>query len=289
MRALDEKLANALGEQAGEYPSLCNDNYERHVFAEKSKFYNQVMSDGFVFNPYIHRRWLPYQYKKLCKNEILDPKLSAEEAYKFLLSEFNKLMLLSAHDREAFQERSKFFTVDTFKTIFVSIIDEVCCEIKELIKVKAGYFYIPAHPLVGSEYCKFIGFKTVNVKSGKISVDYNGILNNLEECKKAILNCKGYFSLKRTWDRKYIFIQFDLRNIRNDSFWETFYEAYFKSGGYYSCKDLIMFHGGMIGDLKGIDAHNKLREYLDAGENEKFFHNLYKEIKNEKGETLWLK
>ena len=32
-------------------------------FAKNSKFYGQVMKDGHIFNPYMHRRFLPAQFR----------------------------------------------------------------------------------------------------------------------------------------------------------------------------------------------------------------------------------
>ena len=33
-------------------------------FGKNSQFYKQEMSDGHIFNPYIHRRWLPAQFRR---------------------------------------------------------------------------------------------------------------------------------------------------------------------------------------------------------------------------------
>lgn len=67
------------GVKAKDYPSLNIENILRekgHTFGKKSRFYKQIMQDGFVFNPYVHRRWLPYQFLDCAKNTYVSERRS---------------------------------------------------------------------------------------------------------------------------------------------------------------------------------------------------------------------
>ena len=60
-----EKSLEKAGVDTKKYPSLAMQNilgYQGKAFAENSYLYRKIMKDGHVFNPYIHRRWLPYQF-----------------------------------------------------------------------------------------------------------------------------------------------------------------------------------------------------------------------------------
>ena len=56
-------------------------------FAKKSDLYNKIMLDGNVFNPYIHRRFLPHQYIHLIEQYSgdIDAAISREYHFKYAL------------------------------------------------------------------------------------------------------------------------------------------------------------------------------------------------------------
>lgn len=122
-----EKSLEKAGVDTKKYPSLAIQNilgYQGKAFAENSYFYKKVMEDGHVFNPYVHRRWLPYQfmnaiywrrqyyiggvtYDEMFEKELIKSGDSDnwKHMYEKLEKEINALYTLSKRDKRAYKER----------------------------------------------------------------------------------------------------------------------------------------------------------------------------------------
>lgn len=122
-----EKSLEKAGVDTKKYPSLAMQNilgYQGKAFAENSYLYRKIMEDGHVFNPYIHRRWLPYQfmnavhwtrqyyaetigYVKMLEKELMLG--NNVDNWKYMYDKFGKelnaLYTLSKRDKKAYKER----------------------------------------------------------------------------------------------------------------------------------------------------------------------------------------
>ena len=101
-------------------------------FGKHSQFYRQVMADGNIFNPYIHRRFLPAQFRRNVRiagyngiHDFVKKSYTWNYVIRFLKEECAKLAMLERRDREAFVERSQFFTLEDMKVILTQYVDAV--------------------------------------------------------------------------------------------------------------------------------------------------------------------
>lgn len=126
-----EKSLQKAGVDTKKYPSLSMQNilgYKCKSFGENSHWYKQIMEDGHVFNPYIHRRWLPHQFMdKVYWGVGYNPEFDywdmidtyvreMNNTYNFhyiyqkLLKELNAQYTLHKRDKKAYEERKAAFS-----------------------------------------------------------------------------------------------------------------------------------------------------------------------------------
>lgn len=206
-----EKSLEKAGVDTKKYPSLAMQNilgYQGKAFAENSHWYKKIMKDGHVFNPYVHRRWLPYQFMNNiywkrrwnggvhvgyvdfvrdyiadCENFDRYPSI-----YEKLEKEANALYTLYKKDKKAYMER------------------------------KAAFDY-------GDVFFK--GILPADVKEGEIDdKNFSRIKDKLESEKS---RCRWY------WGRQITMLHLD-RGFRND-----IGNALACSGIYFTLKHLLMF------------------------------------------------
>lgn len=144
MRSKDMEMVNALGERSQKYFSLMNYQAVERNFGENSQFYKKVMKDGHVFNPYIHRRWLPSQFVHIWKSyktkaaRINHAKiLTVEYHIRLITDEVQKQATLYKYDKEAYYERSKFYTFDLMRHV---LEQHMCSIYSYLVDVSYMYF-----------------------------------------------------------------------------------------------------------------------------------------------------
>lgn len=269
MRTTDEILRQELGDQANKYPSLNNiETYEPRVFAKNSQFFNQVMEDGNIFNPYIHRRWLPVEFEELY-NAAINSNLELEDVYErkynhvnyvipFVIGEVNRLYMLSKYDSKAYEERSKFFTPDVVSNILLLSVEEMNESIKRFSN------------LAGVHYVKTYHFK-LKPKSNLSIDDYgkvNEVINSVVDYKNEMEQCERFLRNHRTLYEIYKACQ-TLREIEfyNNCMyaesWKEFYKAFSKAGVYYTLKHNIMFRGWHKEGKKREDLE-RLRRSLES-------------------------
>lgn len=120
-------------EETGELrPVTLKDRDEVYAFAEKSRYHGRLMADGHIFHPYIHRRFIAKQFRELIKHYGCHGILNAvattrswDYAIGVLRKEVHRLANLQKHDRSAFEERSRFFTLDCCRQIITQYVLEV--------------------------------------------------------------------------------------------------------------------------------------------------------------------
>ncbi len=288
MRRSDEALAKALGERAEGYLSLSNEETcKRKYFARKSEFYQKIMNDGYVFNPYIHRRWLPAQYSRI-KNKVsldyLRDILHIDYIYYLIVDEINKLYTLSKYDKEAYYERKSFFTIDVCKEVLLAYYEGLKNSLTTSLYNVGGqrefdYFVFPSsmttvttmkllRGLDGKIYSKQETEKTDEIICKEINKQVDSI-------KEADTYAELRFIIKKSI--------FNGKKIRYTSYPRTevptcFYEAFWKSGAYYSIKHKIMFEHRTLNEKSGIEGCTFLRELLDEGVDPKKLHDIYMEM-----------
>ena len=59
-----EVVISIKDKETGQLRELPLNTAMEQFFGKNSKFYKQIMADGNIFNPYIHRRFLPAQFRR---------------------------------------------------------------------------------------------------------------------------------------------------------------------------------------------------------------------------------
>ena len=298
MRSKDVELAEKLGERSKEYYSLCNfEQMEERVFAPNSKFHGQIMEDGYVFNPYIHRRWLPARYKSMQKTcEIFDKSMKdlivtydRKYSIEVTLDELRKLEYLRKTSKEAFDERKQFFTANVIKRVFIQ-------ELRNLIVYASN----PSngHSYADGEEMMYLIYNVGIVPAEKVTTleknPWNGLYQEksrvkptpfLDKLRKRIAlleEADTYYEISKAIKGLPI-----PNNINYDNFYirefeglywkpnDEFTEAYHLAGAYYTLKNDIMFEGKEVNGLKGAAACAYIRELLNAGATAEDFDGLF--------------
>ena len=292
----EERMQQVLGEDAQQYAALRNKStYKEAHFAGSSKFYEQIMADGEIFNPYIHRRWLPGQYAHIVECvKIGCPKYNTMEEYfkwmydtkycvKYATSEIYKLYILRSYSKKAYTERSKFFTIEVLREILKTWVDNV---IDHMNYVLLNFNHVPNYLFIYDQKIfaeqeltnviidKYIQRKKVNT--------YDAYLSDLKTISMHLEKVNNIFDLKKIVDKILRRecsrqIPFPLKGAFQVP--DSFYEAFWKSGAYYSIKSKIMTseNSNAGSDLKD------LRQLLDNGTTAKEFHEIYlKMVREEK-------
>ena len=97
------------------------------MLAKKSSMYGLIMADGYIFNPYIHRRFLPKQFiENFGSFDDYLSKITIDKAIKYVIKEIEILSFLQSADKDSFLERRKFFTFNTIRSVLNFAIDEFC-------------------------------------------------------------------------------------------------------------------------------------------------------------------
>lgn len=199
-------------------------------YAENSELHNKIMADGNVFNPYIHRRFLPSQYLELIRAVSGDDRhmfdafrrrYSAKYALRYIDKEVGKLSLLSKIDVKTFRERARFFT---FSVVYDFI--EVACS-----RMWDGMMYGFWDN----------GFGTYRTRDRNPDFEYK-YKNLLDKIKK----CNGYSNLYDVLNEDEIYqtlMKSDFLNRYDCSISNMFITAFIASGAFYTMKHLVMFEG----------------------------------------------
>lgn len=199
------------------------------LYAKNSKFYGKIMDDGEVYNPYIHRRWLPFQYLHILNRDldVVFVNMPANYIIKYSIKEINTLIWLSKHDRATFEERSMFFSVPV-----------LLGAIRTAVKTMSTFAY------------------------------YKGSMEEIERLEKNIntyqqlkVFCDMLYDkkFKVPWESKgnILFDQNCLDKWKN---------AYFSEGAYFTMKHLIMFEGFLYKANNTSDSLSNLKQLAKSGE-----------------------
>ena len=227
-------------------------------FGKHSQFYKQVMADGNIFNPYIHRRFLPAQFRRNVRiagyNGIYDYVrrfYSWNYVVRFLKEECAKLAMLENRDREAFEERRAFFTLEDMKRIMAQYVQTVCDVLdREYARVKAD------KPLLRHDGPVYICPKGMS----RIRLPHvRPMKHRFTMFSRDVENCGTYAEMSR------LINGFDFAKLSADlPVSHTFAERFIESGAYYTFKQMIMFEGLSLG---GSDVVENLKLMKERGRN----------------------
>ncbi len=249
-------------------------------FAKNSRFYKQVMEDGHIFNPYIHRRFLPAQFKRNIREagyngieSFIQKHYGWNYVTRFLPEECAKLAMLERRDRTAFMERSRFFTLRDMQSILYAYVDEVLAVLDQgLASSKA--MYTPNTEKMSQywngrgELCTSLKANrqkppmTCNIKGiGVMKKDHiRPMKYRFGKFKEAIALCKSYADLSALMDG------FDFCMLDKSSFscWH-FARCFIESGAFYTLKHMIMFEGLSLQGASTTDSLEILNQYHVGG------------------------
>lgn len=267
MRNKDEKLCEALGNNANRYFALSNAPIKEKHFADGSSFFEKIMDDGHVYNPYIHRRWLPSQFLNIYKanktagsREFYFTENYLNNAYvpTLLIGEVKRLYTLYEYDREAYFEREKFFTVEILKEGLLEILKHQY-DVALNIEAPCGY--------KGAVYDKHFGHISVRSRMYPESSIPSSLLETLEECIckverartiRQLFNCVRNFP-DYQWDKKEVVKALNKETLKEIA------KAFDHAGVYFTIKHLVMFRGKAYKGIYKNEGLNLLRDDLFTG------------------------
>lgn len=226
------------------HPINLNGMSEVKAFAEKSRFHDQVMADGHIFNPFVHRRFIAAHFTRLIKEygcAGVENGVSHlhhwDYAIDLLRKEVRTLRNLEKHDQSCFQERSKFFTLDRCGWILADYTSAVC---------------------------EFIDRRASESSSDRIHIDHMPILKkNIRPMKHRFVVLAAHAKACRTYDElDKLLSEFDWVQLPKElrlpyCFTNPFVEA----GAYFTLKHHMMFEGKTMYGLNQQRSLKMLRDY----------------------------
>lgn len=244
------------GKNISKYASLEGLNnfssQKQQLFGKKSFYYGSIMEDGFIFNPYVHRRFLPTQFKRIVRfnfslediknnteEDIYEQLASVSNCFcgyfsighiiKYMEKEIHTLLILQEKDTSAYMERSKFLNVETVLSTIKGILD----------------------------LCKSYGVSHYGL--GRMIEAYDRLAQEptLTILEKFLIT--NYFPYKHIDCPR----EESLREIR---------ESFFKSGLYFSIKNELMFNLSeeKIKDIYGTNKFDSLEGIRESLLKDKF-------------------
>lgn len=223
---------------------------QRAAIAMTSQFYNKIMADGYIFSPYSHRRYIAVQFKRLLKrygftgieNGVIQS-YSWDYAIDILRKEVHKLKSLQKHDKDAFKERSRFFTLDACGAILADYVDAVCRHIDDCV---------PRRPL--DDFC-VSGYGVV--KRGNIRPMKYRFTRLVDKAR----DCQTYAEMDDLLSG-FKWLKLPNKTKLTIAFAKPFVEA----GAYYTLKHDMMFEGlrmhGKNQQESLSELRNRRRDYL---------------------------
>lgn len=278
MRSKDVELAEKLGEKSKEYYSLNNTDKIEVDFAQKSGFHGQIMGDGYIFNPYIHRRWLPAQYSRITAQTkryhipvetYVEKYYSMQHLLDIVKKEIGKLELLRRSDTKAFEERKMFFTVDVVKKVMDAYLRKMLEHVtNDMLHYTYSDFF---HTGYGSSFLCIPSSMVTKVE--KIEKDFDGSLrikteyrptkfiNALLESISNIEKADTYYEIQKEI-KKYAENFETFTDVKLPS---EFFRAFHLAGAYYTLKNEIMFNSKEVNGKVGAEACAAIKDMLMSG------------------------
>lgn len=299
MRGKDEVLKEALGDSGSKYTSLCtNGRYEQKIFAPRSHFHGEIMNDGYIFNPYIHRRWLPSQYELLSLRnayfketfkETFLRNADAQYISTIVVNEVNKMIVLSKYDRGAYAERRHFFTVDVCKEVLSQFLRKAGESLVENNMAQTGYRFSSSKISIHNGIVTLIEEEDLEksqlIDTYTISTVYKitPLMQAIDNVLDKIEHARSYYTIQKALN-EVRYERFDFKKLNIDDVPEVFYESFFSAGAFYSLKNQILFTEKKIDGKTGKEAYEHIIKMVEDGATWEELHALYLQVK---GAWLW--
>lgn len=248
-------------------PMIVADDYDKNTVFREDYIAQQIISDGYVRNTKLHRRfvmaqmfhmlnYVSYNGRESGYNACLKNMYGYQYTLDMMLEEIRVLCKLEDRDKESFEERNKFFT----KSVVVAVLEDYVDKLEK---------YVDTLP---NKNCKGVPYKKIKGQN---------IFND-------DLDRKLYSPLKRKinqirYTNSYVMIYNYMKDFMRDMIklpYDTpkskvWIDAYKGEGAYYTLKNLIMFHDCGIENLYGMPVlyggeavgylNRKLDEYRGEG------------------------
>lgn len=241
-----EVVVSVRDAQTGELrPITLEQDKDKPAFARNSHFYNQVMADGHIFNPYIHRRYIAAQFRRLIRQygyqgikQGVAQSYTWDYAIDILCKEAHRLANLEKHDREGFIERSQFFMPGRCACILADYADAVAQYLDGFVsRSRTDTICVPHYGTVQKQ----------NVRPMKYR------FTKLADLAKS---CMSYRQLDN------LLFDFEWLSLPNDlSLPDSFVEPFVETGAYFTMKHHIMFEGLRIWGCSQQKSLEHLRKH----------------------------
>lgn len=243
----------------------------------------QIITDGYVRNTKLHRRFVMAQMFNMLNyeswdgyeegfNACLKNRYGYQYTFDMMLDEVKVLNKLEVRDKESFDERVHFFTKQVVAAVLIDYVENLKKYVEKLPTKK----------------CKGVPYK--RIKGNNIFVEdlnkklYGPMMNNIADIKYAQNYSYVYRALKK-------FMGNMIKLPYNTPKSKVWIDAYKGEGAYYTLKNLVMFHGCKIesdmrnhvsGAYNAEDAMRVLKQKLDEyyGDGYRMFALMKKVIKD---------
>lgn len=254
-------------------------NYYGGQWAKNSKYYGTEIC-GYVYNPYMVRRFVPRQFMDMYRrsrrenmNEQIKWNITYKDMLTFLTEECKTLELLEKRDQIAFDERSAFYTVNVIKRSVMEYITTLDKFIRKSVEgmdesrtVNIGGLItkvIVEEKIVCHTYIRTVTpaiCDELGRLAGEIHHSYTYKQLNKVIAKIPVVSIPREYIIHYSYGAgKYIHTY----NPIGYTLPKEFIEAYKKTGAYYTLKDKIMFNDWRFEGKKGREAVAILRGYIN--------------------------
>ena len=220
----------------------------------------QIITDGYVKNTKLHRRFVMAQMFKMLNYKSYDGRRTGyNEALKcfgynytftMMLDEVRVLGKLQTRDTESFNERVHFFDKDVVVAVCEDYVDKLKAYVDKLQTKK----------------CKGVPYKRVKNENIFVEDLQKKLYGPIEARIRRMKYETNYTTLYRLLNDFYRnMIKLDWNTPKS----KVWIDAYKGAGAYYTMKNLLMFHGCGIENLYGMpmiydaDAVNYINRKLD--------------------------
>jgi hypothetical protein len=242
-----------------------NGNPVRVDSNENDPIFNEIISDGYVRNSRLHRRFVMARMFQMLNytsydgqysgyNDCLKRSYGYDYTMKMMTEEIRVLSKLEERDRETFMEREHFFNKKTVVAVLEDYIEKLRAYIEKL----------------PSKNCKGVPYKRVkgnNIFVADLDKKVYAPVRRYIHRIKFTNNYKMVYNILCEFNRNMVKLPY---NTPKSKAW---IDAYKGNGAYYTLKNLVMFHncgiefdGTMMYGLAAVSYLNRrLNEYEGEG------------------------
>lgn len=241
-----EIVVQVRNKQTGELrPISLGETDAVRAFAQNSRFYGQTMADGHLFNPYIHRRFIAAHFRRLITQYgVIGVEQGVACSYNWdyaiglIRKEVHRLSNLWRHDREGYNERSRFFTIERVAQVladYAAVVDRYLSGL--VCRDNAREVYVPDYGMLKKQNLRPMQHRFVTFAAHA----------------KA---CKTYAQLDKLLD------EFEWLRLPNHlALPDSFVHPFVQSGAYYTLKHHMMFEGLTMPRKSQAESLAELRGY----------------------------